>query len=128
MSQFVELFDEFASYSYNIWVLKKGYESHDCILIYDTNTKQAYLQFNLWEKDFKMMELRSIHQTQLFEELMEFLKSKTFLRYKKDSEKLLKKTDDILLAEFLNKHVQKSYLGRELEVFVMQLDVPFQEF
>ncbi len=128
MSKFLELFDEFTSHVYKIWVLKKGYEPHECVLVYDPSTRQAYIQINIWEVDFKLMEVSTLHYNELFVALMEFLKSKTFLRYKKDSEKFLKKTDDMLLSEYLNENVQETYKGPELEVFVMQLDISPRDY
>lgn len=127
MSKFLELFDEFANHVYKVWVLKKGYKPHECVLVYDPITTQAYIQVNIWEYDFNLMEVSTLHYNELFLALMEFLKSKTFLRYKKDSEKFLKKTDDMLLSEYLNEHIQETYKGPELEVFIMQLDISPRE-
>ena len=123
MSNFLELFDEFASHVYKVWVLKKGYKPYECVLVYDPITRQAYIQVNIWEVDFNLTEVSTQHYKELFLALMEFLESKTYLRYKKDSEKFLKKTDNMLLSEYLNEHIQETYKGPELEVFVMQLDI-----
>lgn len=128
MSKFLELFDEFTSHVYKVWVLKKGYKPHECVLVYDPITRQAYFQVNIWEHDFKLMEVSTLHYNELFLALMEFLECKTFLRYKKDSERFLKKTDDILLSEYLNQNIQETYKGPELEIFVMQLDISPRDY
>jgi len=128
MQKLLELFDEFTRHIYKIWVLKKGYKPHECILVYDTKTKQASIQVNIWENGFNLMEVTAMYNNELFVAIIEFLSSKKFLKYKNDLAKFSQKTDDMLLSEFLNEHIQETYRGPELEVFVMQLDMPLREY
>ena len=69
-----------------------------------------------------------MYNNELFVAIIEFLSSKKFLKYKNDLAKFSQKTDDMLLSEFLNEHIQETYRGPELEVFVMQLDMPLREY
>ena len=128
MSKLLELFDEFTRHIYKIWVLKKGYKPHECILIYDTKTKQASIQVNIWEKGFNLMEVSAMYNNELFVAIMEFLNSKQFSKYKNDLKIFSQKTDDMLLSEYLNENVQETYKGPELEVFVMQLDISPRDY
>lgn len=92
-------------------------------MVYDTKTKQASIQVNIWEKGFNLMEVSAMYNNELFLAIMEFLISKEFSKYKNDLAKFSQKTDDMLLSEYLNEHIQETYKGPELEVFVMQLDI-----
>ena len=108
--------------------MKKGYNPHECVLVYDIKTKQASIQVNIWENGFNLIEVTAMYNNELFVAIMEFLNSKQFSKYKNDLKMFSQKTDTMLLSEYLNEHIQETYRGPELEVFVMQLDMPLREY
>lgn len=124
MSKLLELFDDFARPTYVEWVLKRGCEPHEFILVYDTHTKQASLQINIWNEEFQLVEVRATYNKELYEAVMEFLRGVIFTKYSKDPEMFFNETDEVILSEHLDKHIQETYFAPELEVFVMQLDIP----
>lgn len=123
MSKLLELFDDFARPTYAEWVLKRGCEPHEFILVYDTNTKQASLQINIWEDVHNLVEVRANYNKELYEAVMEFIRSVVFTKYSKDPELFFKEADEIILSEYLDKHIQETFFTPELDVFVMQLDI-----
>ena len=124
MTNLLELFDDFARPIYVEWVLKRGCEPHGFILVYDTHTKQASLQINIWEDVHNMIEVCATYNKDLYEAIMEFLREVIFSKFSKDPELFYQEADEILITEHLNKHIKDTYYAPELEVFVMQLDIP----
>lgn len=124
MSNLLKLFDDFARPTYVKWVLKRGCEPHEFILVYDSHTKQASLQINIWNEEFELVEVRATYNRELYEAVMEFLNSIVFTKYKNDPEMFFKEADEVILSDYINKHIQDTYYTPKLDVFVMQLDIP----
>lgn len=125
MTKLLELFNDFARPIYVEWVLKRGCEPHEFILVYDTHTKQATLQINIWDEENQLIEVPATFNKELYEAIMEFLRGVIFTKYGNDSEMFYQEADEIFIIEYLNKHIKDTYYAPELEVSVMQLDIPF---
>ncbi|MDP3395008.1 hypothetical protein [Sediminibacterium sp.] len=123
MSKLIELFDDFARPIYVEWVLKRGCEPHGFILVYDTHTKQASLQINIWNEENQLIEVPATYNKELFEAIMKFLRGVIFTKFSKDPELFYQEADEILIIEYLNKHIKDTFYEPELEVSVMQLDI-----
>lgn len=124
MSKLIELFDDFARPIYVEWVLKRGCEPHGFILVYDTHTKQASLQINIWDEENQLIEVPATYNKELYEAVMEHLRGVIFTKYSRDPESFFKEADEVILSEYLDKHIQETFFAPELDIFVMQLDIP----
>ena len=124
MSKLIELFDDFARPIYVEWVLKRGCEPHGFILVYDIHTKQASLQINIWEDVHNLVEVRATYNKELYEAVMEYLRGVIFTKYSRDPELFFIEADEVILSEYLDKHIHETFFAPELDVFVMQLDIP----
>ena len=126
MSKLLELFDEFARPAYVELVLKRDCQLHNFILVYDEYTRQAYLHLNFFDEEGELIEFYAPYCFELYDAIMEHLRSVLFTSYWKDPEMFFAE-ETIILSEFMDKHIENTYFDPKQDVFVMQLDIPLSQ-